>query len=81
MRWRRRSSVGRSGRKPAADDGGGDDDNGLDEGAEEYLLRHIGFGAADLVQQVVGLDKSWPSWPTTSPPHASDSLSATSIKS
>ena len=29
--------------------------DGLDEGAEEDLLRHLGLGAADLVQQVVGL--------------------------
>ena len=30
-------------------------DDGLDERAEEDLLRHVGLGAADLVQQVVGL--------------------------
>ena len=39
----------------AADQGRGDEDDGLDEGAEKYLLWHISFGAADLVQQVVGL--------------------------
>jgi hypothetical protein len=38
----------------ATDDGGCDDDDGLGECAEEYLLRYIGLGAADLVQQVVG---------------------------
>jgi DNA-binding CsgD family transcriptional regulator len=38
------------------DEGSGDDDGGLDERAEEDLLRHIGFGAADLVQQVVRLE-------------------------
>jgi hypothetical protein len=37
------------------DKGSGDDENGLEECAEEYLVRHIGLGAADLVQQVVGL--------------------------
>ena len=41
--------------EPATDEGCGDDDGGLDEGAEEDLLRHVGLGAADLVQQVVGL--------------------------
>ena len=41
--------------EPAADEGRGDEDGGLDECAEEDLLRHLGLGAADLVQQVVGL--------------------------
>ena len=41
--------------EPATDEGGGDDDDGLGEGAEEDLVRHVGLGAADLVQQVVGL--------------------------
>jgi hypothetical protein len=39
----------------ATDEGSDDDENGPDECAEEYLVRHIGLGAADLVQQVVGL--------------------------
>ena len=30
--------------------------DGLDERAEEDLLRHIRLGAADLLQQVVGLE-------------------------
>lgn len=42
-------------RQPAADEGTGDNDDGLDKRAEEYLLRHVGLGAADLVQQVIGL--------------------------
>jgi hypothetical protein len=42
-------------RKFPADEGSGDDDGGLGECAQEYLLRHIGLGGADLVQQVVGL--------------------------
>ena len=32
-----------------------DDDDGLGECAEEDLVRHVGLGAADLVQQVVRL--------------------------
>ena len=42
-------------RESAADEGRGDDDDGLGECAEEYLLRYLGLGAADLLQQVVGL--------------------------
>jgi hypothetical protein len=42
-------------RQLATDEGSGDDDNGLGECAKEYLLRYIACGAADLVQQVVGL--------------------------
>ena len=38
-----------------ADEGSDDDDGGLGKRAQEYLLRHIGLGGADLVQQVVGL--------------------------
>jgi hypothetical protein len=45
----------RSVRKFAADEGSGDDDDGLNECAQEYLLRYLGLGAADLFQQVVGL--------------------------
>jgi hypothetical protein len=33
----------------------GDHDGGLGEGAQEYLLRYLGLGAADLFQQIVGL--------------------------
>ena len=44
----------RSERFPA-EKGSGDDDGGLDQRAQEYLLRHLGLGGADLVQQVVGL--------------------------
>jgi hypothetical protein len=32
----------------------GDYDGGLGERAQEYLLRNVGLGAADLIQQVVG---------------------------
>ena len=41
--------------QPAPEQGGRDDDGGLDEGAEEHLLRHVVLGGADLVQQVVRL--------------------------
>src|SRR6185437_10397450 len=47
--------LARSVGKFAADEGSGDNDGGLDEGAKEYLLRYLGFAAADLFQQVVGL--------------------------
>jgi hypothetical protein len=32
-----------------------EDDGGLSECAEEYLLRHRGFGAAEPGQEIVGL--------------------------
>ena len=39
-------------REPPAGQRSRDEDGGLDECAEEYLLRHIGLGGAELVQQV-----------------------------
>jgi hypothetical protein len=44
--------------KLAADEGSGDNDDGLDQRAQEYLLRYLGLGAADLFQQVVSLISS-----------------------
>ena len=42
-------------REPPATEGSGDYDGGLGERAHKYLLRNVGLGAADLVQQV----KAW----------------------
>jgi hypothetical protein len=42
-------------RKPPTNEGGGDEDGGLGECAEEYLLRDLSHGAADLLEQVVSL--------------------------
>src|SRR5438105_75154 len=42
-------------REPATGERRGDEDGGLQERAEEYLLRDLGHSAADLLQQVVGL--------------------------
>src|SRR5438105_5956505 len=42
-------------REPATGEGRGDEDGGLEERAEEYLLRDLRHSAADLLQQVVGL--------------------------
>src|SRR5712691_5358933 len=39
----------------AMEKGSGDDDGRLGKRAQGYLLRHVGLGGADLVQQVVGL--------------------------